>query len=131
MNEANHADLVLLGNIYTVNPSQPWVEAIAILKGEIIYTGNKEGAEVLINNNTQVIESGEGAFRSMSLKTGPLFVFSLSNLVTIFSQCNFFFLLFFVVSSLLIYFLGLFLPGFYDAHIHAISGKNLKEKGRK
>ena len=47
------ADLVLYnGLVYTVNPEQPWAEAVAIEAGKIIYVGSSELAQQLIGEAT-------------------------------------------------------------------------------
>jgi predicted amidohydrolase YtcJ len=51
------ADIVLTnGNIYTVNASQPWAEAVAISNGKYSYIGDVRGADSYIGANTQVID---------------------------------------------------------------------------
>lgn len=55
------ADLVLNnGKVWTVNPSQPWAEAVAILAGTIIRVGTSEEMDELIGDDTEVIDL-EGA----------------------------------------------------------------------
>jgi len=54
-------DLVIWGGpIYTANDSNPQAEAVAIKDGRFVFVGNRDGAEALIGDNTQVI-SLEGA----------------------------------------------------------------------
>ena len=51
------ADTVLTnGKIYTVNDDQPWAEAVAVKGDEIVYVGDKEGAETLTGDGTKVID---------------------------------------------------------------------------
>jgi len=51
------ADIVLTnGNIYTVNPSQPWAQAVAINNGKYSYIGDVQSAQRYIGSNTQVID---------------------------------------------------------------------------
>ncbi len=51
------ADTVLTnGKIYTVNDEQPWAEAVAVKGDEIVYVGDKEGAEALTGDGTKVID---------------------------------------------------------------------------
>ncbi len=54
---AQAADLVLHnGEIYTVNAKQPWVNAIAIKDGRIIFSGSNEAAEDHILDSTKVVD---------------------------------------------------------------------------
>lgn len=54
---AQTADTVgLNGKIYTVNPDQPWVEAIAIRGSDIVYVGDNEGAQEFIGEDTTVAD---------------------------------------------------------------------------
>ncbi|MBK9664825.1 MAG: amidohydrolase [Gammaproteobacteria bacterium] len=49
------ADRVFLnGAVYTVNPAQPWAEAVAIRAGAIVYVGDDAGAQSLIDTRTVV-----------------------------------------------------------------------------
>ena len=51
------ADLVLLdGAIYTVNETQPWVEAVAVLDGMIIFAGSNKDVAPFIDDQTTIIE---------------------------------------------------------------------------
>ena len=51
------ADLVLTnGKIYTVNPEQPWAQAVAISAGKYRYIGDADGVDALIGENTRVID---------------------------------------------------------------------------
>ncbi|MEH6516865.1 MAG: amidohydrolase [Halioglobus sp.] len=53
------ADIVLTnGNIYTVNASQPWAEAVAINDGKYSYIGNAQSIDSYIGPNTKVIDLG-------------------------------------------------------------------------
>ncbi len=55
--QSDTADTVLTnGRIYTVNDDQPWAEAVAVKGDEIIYVGDKEGAEALTGDRTTVID---------------------------------------------------------------------------
>ena len=42
------------GAIYTVNPKQPWAEAIAIDQGRIVYVGDNQGVQKFIGKQTRV-----------------------------------------------------------------------------
>lgn len=54
--QAEPADMVFIGGkIYTVNPDNPWAEAIAVNNGEIIYVGDEDGAQSYIGFNTKKI----------------------------------------------------------------------------
>lgn len=44
------------GKVYTVNPAQPWAEAVAVDGNKIAYVGNDEGAKKFIGDRTQVID---------------------------------------------------------------------------
>jgi len=51
------ADLVLLsGRIYTVDPSSPWAEALAIRNGKLVFVGEDSDVKSLIASNTRVID---------------------------------------------------------------------------
>ncbi|HFJ9328219.1 TPA: amidohydrolase [Bacillus paranthracis] len=51
------ADTIFInGNVYTVEPQQPWAEAVAIKNGKIVYVGNSKGAKKYKNKNTKVID---------------------------------------------------------------------------
>ncbi|MCP3957477.1 MAG: amidohydrolase [bacterium] len=51
------ADLVLRGGaVYTVNPTQPWAEAVAVLGGEIVFVGDSAGALAHVGTGTHVID---------------------------------------------------------------------------
>lgn len=53
------ADKVLLNaNIYTVNTEQPWVEAVAISKGVIVYAGSEDGVKEWVGNTTKIEDLG-------------------------------------------------------------------------
>ncbi|MFC2165188.1 amidohydrolase [Acidobacteriota bacterium] len=56
------ADLVLNhGKIWTVNPEQPWAEAVAVLGDTIVKVGTTEEVNAFVGDDTEVI-SLEGAF---------------------------------------------------------------------
>ncbi len=51
------ADMVLLnGKIFTVNPAQPWVQAVAVRDGKFVAVGNDHEVKKLIGGNTEVID---------------------------------------------------------------------------
>ncbi|MGZ9720441.1 amidohydrolase [Rhizobium miluonense] len=51
------ADLILInGRIYTVEPSQPWAEALAIKNGRILAVGNRADIEALKGPETRVVD---------------------------------------------------------------------------
>lgn len=51
------ADLVLLnGTVWTVNPDQPWAEAVALKGDKILEAGSSEEIKGMIGDNTQVID---------------------------------------------------------------------------
>jgi predicted amidohydrolase YtcJ len=53
------ADLVLRGAaIYTMSPSRPWAEAIALREGRIMFVGDDSGATRLIGSQTVVHDLG-------------------------------------------------------------------------
>jgi predicted amidohydrolase YtcJ len=53
------ADLVLRGAaIYTMSPSRPWAEAIAVREGRIMFVGDDSGASRLIGSQTVVHDLG-------------------------------------------------------------------------
>ncbi len=50
---AMSADMVLInGMFYTVDPSRPWAEAIAIESGRFVYVGDADGVKEFINSDT-------------------------------------------------------------------------------
>ena len=52
-----HADLVLLdGKIWTVDPQNPWAEAIAIQNDTIVAVGSSEEVKQIIGSDTHVLE---------------------------------------------------------------------------
>ena len=54
---AQAADRVLTnGRIYTVNPQQPWAEAVAIKDGKYVYIGTNAGAAEFIAESTELID---------------------------------------------------------------------------
>ncbi len=51
------ADLVLLNcNIWTVNPDQPWAEAVAVEGEKILQVGSTEEIKKMVGSHTQVID---------------------------------------------------------------------------
>ncbi len=51
------ADLILLNaRIYTVNPGQPWADAMAIRDGQITYVGNNQGAREWIGESSKTVD---------------------------------------------------------------------------
>lgn len=57
--EAPPADSILIhGKVYTVNPRQPWAEAIAVRDGKIIAVGDDKQIEALRGPSTKVIDAG-------------------------------------------------------------------------
>ena len=51
------ADQIYLnGEIYTVNADQPWAQAVAIAGGEIVYVGENDGAQSLVDKKTNVVD---------------------------------------------------------------------------
>jgi predicted amidohydrolase YtcJ len=51
------ADYVLLnGKVYTVNPEQPWAEAVAVRGDEIVYVGDNQAAREFIGKDSRAID---------------------------------------------------------------------------
>jgi len=51
------ADYVLLnGKVYTVNPEQPWAEAVAVRGDEIVYVGDNQGAREFVGKDSRAID---------------------------------------------------------------------------
>ncbi len=51
------ADLVLLnGTVWTVNPGQPWAEAVAVKKGRILEAGSSQAIKKLASPRTEIID---------------------------------------------------------------------------
>ncbi len=51
------ADTLLTnGKIYTVNPQQPWTEAVAIKDGKYSYVGDSVGAATYVGEGTQIVD---------------------------------------------------------------------------
>src|SRR5271169_4240018 len=54
---ATVADVIVVhGKLYTVNPAQPWAEAVAIKDGKIVAVGNNEDVLKLRGTGTRVID---------------------------------------------------------------------------
>ena len=57
----NRADLVLLnGTIWTVNPDQPWAQAVAVGGEKILQVGTTEEIQKVVGSHTRVIDLGGG-----------------------------------------------------------------------
>ncbi len=55
------ADVVIRdAAVYTLNPDQPWAEAVAIRDGKIVLVGSMADADALIGTSTQVISHAGG-----------------------------------------------------------------------
>lgn len=51
------ADLILLnGVVYTVDPAQPWAQAVGVKDGRILAVGSSEEIQVLAGEKTEVID---------------------------------------------------------------------------
>jgi len=51
------ADVVFTnGKVYTVNPDQPWAEAVAVKGNEIVYVGDDAGAAAFVGSGTESID---------------------------------------------------------------------------
>jgi len=46
--------VLLNGSIYTVNPKQPWAQAVAVRGDQIVYVGNNQGARAYIGTPEKV-----------------------------------------------------------------------------
>ncbi len=57
---AKKADIVVYGNIYTVDKKQSRAQAVAISGGMFDYVGEKEGVKDYIGGQTQVLHFGQG-----------------------------------------------------------------------
>ena len=57
---AKKADIVVYGNIYTVDKKQPRAQAVALSGGMFDYGGEKEGVKDYIGGQTQVLHFGQG-----------------------------------------------------------------------
>ena len=56
---SGEADLLLMnGRVYTVNPEQPWAEAVAVRDGSIVFVGSDKEAERFQAEGTEVIDLG-------------------------------------------------------------------------
>lgn len=55
------ADLLVLGNIITIDNSVPFADAMTIKNGYVQYVGNVEGAKRLCNENTKVLDYGSNS----------------------------------------------------------------------
>jgi len=54
---ATTADYIFTnGKVYTVNPDQPWAEAVAVRGNKIVYVGDDAGAKPFIGSDTDVID---------------------------------------------------------------------------
>jgi len=54
------ADVVFRGRVYTVEPAQPWAEAVAVTGDRISFVGSAAGAAPFIGSDTEVVDLGEG-----------------------------------------------------------------------
>lgn len=58
---ANAADLLIRdAAVYTLNPEQPWAEAVTVKDGRIVFVGDLVEAEKLVGPTTQVISQAGG-----------------------------------------------------------------------
>jgi len=59
-NQNGAADLVFRnGRIYTVNPNQPWAEAVAVKEGRLVRVGSNDDVQGLIGTGTEVVDLGD------------------------------------------------------------------------
>ena len=59
--EVLYADLIITGaKVYTVNPQQPWAEAIAVKQGKILAVGSESDVNEFKGNDTQLMTLTEG-----------------------------------------------------------------------
>ena len=56
------ADLIIIGNIYTMDADQPNAEAVAIKNGEILFVGSRKTAEDYKRFSTKIYEVPNGMF---------------------------------------------------------------------
>lgn len=83
----NPADVVLTGGrIYTVDPAQPWAEAIAVDDGRYVYVGTAKGARAWVGRGTKRIDL-KGAFVMPGLTDAH--VHPVTGGLTLLYQCNF------------------------------------------
>lgn len=54
------ADLVVTGNVLTVNPAQPSAEALAVSDGRIVAVGARADVDAWIGPDTEVVDIGDG-----------------------------------------------------------------------
>ena len=54
---AEKADLVVYGDIYTVNAARNWADAMAVREGKIVYVGPADGAKSLVGDETKVVKT--------------------------------------------------------------------------
>ena len=52
--------IIINGEIYTVNPEQPWAEAVAIRNGEIIRVGSNAEVGNLVGSETKIHDVSGG-----------------------------------------------------------------------
>lgn len=68
--DAQAADRILTGGrIYTMNPAQPWAEAVAVRDGRLIAVGTAQDTDKLRSDRTEVIDL-DGAFAMPGLIDG-------------------------------------------------------------
>ena len=53
------ADSVVIGDFHTMDPNQPFAEAVAIADGRFSYVGSKSGAMARVAERTEVIDLGD------------------------------------------------------------------------
>ncbi len=54
------ADIIVIIPTFTINPDQPWAEAVAIKNNKIIFVGNKKETFLYKNSSTNLIENPNG-----------------------------------------------------------------------
>ncbi|MEV4343584.1 amidohydrolase [Actinoplanes sp. NPDC049596] len=55
-----HADIVVRGPIYTMDPAAPWAEAMAVTGGRITAVGDAAAVRPLAGPGTLIVEAGDG-----------------------------------------------------------------------
>ena len=54
------ADIILIAPSYTMNPEQPWADAVVIKGDKIIFVGDEQDALSYQNNATQIVDMPHG-----------------------------------------------------------------------
>ena len=60
LSQEKSADIILIAPSYTMNPEQPWADAVVIKGDKIIFVGDEQDAVLYQTSATQVIDMPRG-----------------------------------------------------------------------